>query len=371
MTDTPLERAFELAELAMGGVAPRPPVGAVVVQDGEIVGEGATEPRPGKHAELIALEQAGNRTLGATLYCTLEPHAFQGVAPPCTDAIIEAGIARVVSPLEDPNPRVSGNGFRRLKAAGIEVEREVAQEYVDRSHRLVEGFAHYLKTRRPLVTLKIATSLDGKIATRTGESKWITGELSRLRVHRMRYESDALITGIGSVLADDPRMTARNSQGEPTGRPLLRVVVDTSGRMPPGAALLKEKGEVLWVVGDDVDVIPPNDAVTVLKATKLAGKVDLAVVIGELGTRGLHNVMIEAGGGLAGAFVEGGYVDRVAAFIAPRIIGGPDAPGPLAGKGIDSLANALTLERVTHTVIDSDILVEGYVGKFEHGLASQ
>ena len=177
----------------------------------------------------------------------------------------------------------------------------------------------------------------------------------------------AIVVGVGTALADNPRLTARNVQGEATGRPMLRVVVDTHGRMPPDAALLEELGEVLWVVGKDVDVDPPNDSVTILKASKLEGKVDLAVVIGELGTRGLHNVMIEAGGGLAGAFVEGGFVDRVAAFIAPIIIGGSEAPGPLAGAGIDSLTEVLSLERITHTVIDSDILVEGYVVKSEQG----
>lgn len=366
MSINPLDRALELAEKAKGGVAPRPPVGAVVELGGELLGVGATEPTPGQHAEPVALEHAGDRSRGATLYCTLEPHAYQSAVPPCTDAIIKAGIARVVSPLEDPNPRVSGNGFRQLRAAGIEVVREATDEQNNRAELLIEGFAHHLKTRRPLVTLKIATSLDGKIATRTGESQWITGEASRARVHEMRRQADALITGIGTVLADDPRLTARDARGNATGRPLLRVVVDSNGRMPSDAALLNEPGEVLWVVGDDAEVNPKENplagSVTVLKAPRLNGKVDLAVVIRELGTRGLHNVMIEAGGILSAAFVEGGFVDKMAVFIAPKIIGGPDAPGPLAWAGpeITSLGDALTLERVTHTVIDGDILVEGY-----------
>jgi diaminohydroxyphosphoribosylaminopyrimidine deaminase / 5-amino-6-(5-phosphoribosylamino)uracil reductase len=335
-----------------------------VVLDGEIIGEGATEPRPGQHAESIAIAEAVEKARGATLYCTLEPHAFQGVAAPCTDVIIKAGISKVVAPLEDPNPRVSGNGFRQLKANGIEVVREVSPEQHRRAELLIEGFTRHVRTRRPLVTLKLATSLDGKIATRTGESQWITNEASRARVHEMRRQTDALVTGIGTVLSDSPRLTARDADGNATGRPLLRVVVDTKGRMPTDAPLLSEPGEVLWVVGDDIDVTPPDTGkITVLKSSLINGKIDLAVVIGEIGTRGLHDVMIEAGAGLAGAFIEAGIVDKVAAFVAPKIIGGSDAPGPLAGSGIASINEALHLENLTHTVIEGDILVEGYVRK--------
>jgi len=330
-----------------------------------VVGEGATEPRPGLHAEPIALDQAGERARGATLYCSLEPHAFQGVAPPCTEVIIRSGISRVVAPLEDPNPRVSGNGFRQLRAAGIEVLVESTEEQLRRAELLIEGFAHHTKTRRPLVTLKLATSLDGKIATRTGESQWITNEASRARVHEMRRQTDALITGIGTILSDNPRLTARDTEGAATGRPLLRVVVDTKGRMPSDAQLLSEVGEMLWVVGDDIDVDPPTENVTVLKASRINGKVDLAVVIGAIGTRELHNAMIEAGAGLAGAFVEAGIVNKVAAFIAPKLIGGSDAPGPLSGQGFESLDGALTLENLTHTVLDGDILIEGYVSNID------
>ena len=349
----------------MGGVSPRPAVGAVVVRDGKIIGEGTTEPRPGKHAEPIALIQAGERALGADLYCSLEPHAFQGVAPPCTDAIIEAGIARVISPIEDPNPRVSGNGFRQLKAAGIEIVLEATEEQISRVNLLIEGFAHHLKTRRPLVTLKIATSLDGKIATRTGESQWITNESSRARVHEMRRQTDALITGIGTVLYDKPRLTARDASGEATGRPLLRVVIDTHGRMPPNAPMLDEPGEILWIIGKDADPKPLLGFVTTHKAGLVDGKIDLAEVVDLLGSRGLHNAMIEAGSGLAGAFVENGLVDKVSAFLAPKIIGGTDAPGPLAGAGISAIDSALTLENLTHTVIEGDILVQGYVSKID------
>ena len=347
----------------MGGVAPRPAVGAVVVQNGRIIGEGTTELRPGRHAEPIALAEAGNHAKGATLYCSLEPHAFQGVAPPCTEAIIAAGIAKVVSPLEDPNPSVSGNGFRQLKAAGIELVREATDEQIKRAELLIEGFRHHLKTQRPLVTLKLAMSLDGKIATRTGESQWITSDASRARVHEMRRQTDALVTGIGTVLADKPRLTARDSYGNPTGRPLLRVVVDSHGRMPSDAPLINEPGEILWIVGEGVDATQPAPNVLIFKSAQIKSKIDLTAIVDELGSRGLHNVMIEAGAELAGAFVENGLVDKVAMFIAPKIIGGTEAPGPLAGLGISAISDALVLENITHTVIDGDILIEGFVSK--------
>lgn len=337
----------------------------MVVKDGEIVGEGATEPRPGMHAEPVAINAAGDKANGATLYCSLEPHAFQGVAPPCTEAIINAGISRVVSPIEDPNPDVSGNGFRQLRAAGVEVDRHATDQQLHRANSLIEGFAHHLKTRRPLVTLKIATTLDGKIATRTGESQWITNETSRAQVHHQRHRTDALITGIGTVLADQPRLTARDPDGNSTGRPKLRVAIDTHGRMPKNAPLLDEDGEVLWIVGDGTEVETAGESLSVHKASLLDGKVDLEEVVDLLGSRGLHNAMIEAGSGLAGAFVDAGLVDKVSAYIAPKIFGGKDSPGPVGGVGISGIADALSLKNITHKTLDGDILIEGYVSKVD------
>lgn len=227
--------------------------------------------------------------------------------------------------------------------------------------QVIQGFAHHLKTRRPLVTLKLATSLDGKTATRTGESQWITNESSRAKVHEMRRQADALVTGIGTVIVDKPRLTARNLEGNPTGRPLLRVVVDTDGRMPSDAPLLAESGDVLWVVGENTDVEPPTESVMVHRTGLVDGKVDLEEVVKLLGSKGLHNVMIEAGAGLAGAVIQAGLVDKISAFIAPKLIGGSDAPGPIASTGISSLGDAVRLKNVTHQAFDGDILVEGYV----------
>ena len=212
-----------------------------------------------------------------------------------------------------------------------------------------------------MVTLKLATSLDGKIATRAGDSRWITNEKSRERVHEMRHQTDALITGVGTVLSDNPRFTARDHLGKATGRPILRVVIDSNGRMPASASMLKEPGEILWVIRDDIDANPPNDYVSILRASGKDGKIELSTVIQEVGSRGLNDVMVEAGAALAGAFVEGRHVNKIAAFIAPMIIGGNDAVSAIAGKGIEALSDALTLERVSFSMIDSDILIEGYV----------
>jgi diaminohydroxyphosphoribosylaminopyrimidine deaminase/5-amino-6-(5-phosphoribosylamino)uracil reductase len=267
----------------------------------------------------------------------------------------------VVSPLQDPNPRVSGNGYRQLTASRIDVVRNCTEKQKIEAEQLIEGFAHHIKTGLPMVTLKLATSLDGKIATRTGDSRWITNEKSRERVHEMRHQTDALITGVGTVLSDNPRLTARDQLGNATGRPILRVVVDSNGRMPASASMLKEPGEILWVIRDDIDANPPNDCVSILRASGKDGKIELSTVIQELGSRGLNDVMVEAGAGLAGAFVEGGHVNKIAAFVAPMIIGGNDAVSAIAGKGIETLSDALTLERVSFSMIDSDILIEGYV----------
>ena len=359
--NTPLDRALKLARQAKGGVAPRPAVGAVVVKNGIVIGEGATQRRPGQHAEAIALSKAGNQTKGATIFCSLEPHAFQGMAAPCTEAIINSGITTVVSPLEDPNPRVSGNGYRQLKASGIEVIRECSPKQRLEAEHLIEGFSHHIKTGLPMVTVKFAASLDGKIATRTGDSQWITNEKSRERVHEMRRQSDALITGIGTLLSDNPRLTARDHLGNATGRPALRVVIDSHGKMPESASLLREPGEILWVVRNDVDVRPPTDSVTILKASGANGKVNLSIVIETLGTRGLHEVMVEAGAELTAAFIKGNHVNKIAAFLAPIIIGGKDAIGAIGGEGIESLSHALSLDRVSHSLINGDLLVEGYV----------
>lgn len=356
-----LRRALELAHEAAGGVSPRPPVGAVIVKEGRVVGEGATEPRPGLHAEAVAINSAGDAARGATMYCSLEPHSHQGAAPPCTEEIISAGIKTLVCPIEDPNPQVNGNGFRRLKAAGVEVVTNVPADLQEEAEDIVAGFAMLLAKSRPRFTLKYAMSLDGRIATPGGESQWITGELARAEAHKLRHRSDAVVTGIGTVLADNPRLTARDPEGLATGRPRLRVVLDTHGRMPADAALLKEPGRVLWVVGEKTGRKPPGKNVEVIELPTVEGRPDLVALAALLGERECCDTLVEAGGRLAGAFTASGLVDRVAAFIGPVIIGGEQALGPVEGRGAERLSDAIRFDRVRHMQLGEDLLITGRV----------
>ncbi len=363
MTAQFLKRAIELARQAAGGVAPRPPVGAVVVKDGLIIGGGRTQARPGRHAETEALAKAGDAARGATLVCTLEPHGFQGVSPPCTDAIIESGIARVECPIEDPNPSVKGNGFALLRSAGIEVATDCPDELRRETLEIIEGYDKHLRTGLPFVTAKFAMSLDGKIAAHTGDSQWITGELARHRAHRMRAMSEAVVVGAGTVLKDNPRLTARDQRGDETGRPIWRVVVDTTGRIPPDAAVFSESGNVIWAVGDGTEVTPPGPNVDVVQLPIRNSRVDLRQLISFLGSRDVHNALFEGGGSILGALFDERLVDKVAAFVAPVIVGGRNAPTPVQGEGVDEIAGALNLVDVRRTQLGPDILTTGYVPK--------
>jgi diaminohydroxyphosphoribosylaminopyrimidine deaminase/5-amino-6-(5-phosphoribosylamino)uracil reductase len=299
------------------------------------------------------------------MHVTLEPHGHQGVAPPCTRAIIDAGIRRVVCPVEDPNPLVSGNGFRQLRAAGVEVSTDAPEEERRRALDLIEGFAKWITTRQPFLTAKFATSLDGRIATRTGDSRWISSDASRLRTHALRYAADAVITGIGTVLADDPRLTARETSGSPTGRPRLRVIVDSRARMPPDAALLREPGDILWVTAAPPPSSHPATVRPGLQALTLpapGGSVDLPALLGHLGReRECCSVLLEAGARLTGSFFDMRLVDKVAVFVAPLIIGGAQAPGPAGGEGVARIADSFPLNRVRYEQIGPDMLVTGYL----------
>ncbi len=356
-----LRRALELAEQARGGVSPRPPVGAVIVKDGQVVGEGQTEPRPGRHAEVAAIQAGGDAADGATMFCSLEPHAHQGVSPPCTEEIIRAGISRLVCPIEDPNPQVDGNGFRRLRSAGVEVVTEVPESTRKQAEELISGFAMLTLHNRPQFTLKYAMSMDGKIATSTGESQWITGDEARREANRLRQHTDALVTGIGTVLADDPRMTARDENGSATGRPRLRVVLDTHGRMPASAAILKEPGDVLWIVGEGASL--QNSSMDPVRAPVSDGEIDLEWLVSSLADRGCCDVLIEAGGRLAGGFAAAGLVDRVAAFIGPVVIGGAASPGPVGDPGFPGLGDALRVTDTRMKALGDSFLITGRVAR--------
>ena len=354
-----MERAIELARAGLGEVSPRPSVGAVIVRDGKVVGEGRTEPVPGRHAEVVAVELAGDAARGATVYTTLEPCSHTHYTGPCADALIAAGVNRVVCPVGDPDPRVDGRGFRKLREAGVEVVMPLDGDLIEGAMESLEGFLHHIATGRPFLTVKFAASLDGRIATRTGDSRWITSEEARARSHRMRAESDAVITGIGTVLADDPRLTAR-LEGV-SGRPRLRVVVDSDGRLPASAALLGEPGDVLWVRADGCDVVIDAPNLQTIELPRAdTGSVDLGALLSELGKRGCLNVMLEAGATLTGAIIDAGLAQKVAAFIAPIVIGGDKSFPAVGGVGVAEVASALKLERVRVEQIGPDILVTGY-----------
>ncbi len=365
-----LGRALELAEGVVGGLAPRPAVGAVVVgEDGvSVVGEGATRPHPGPHAEAVALGVAGESARGGTIYCTLEPHQHEGTTPPCSRAIIDAGITRVVCPVEDPNPDVAGRGFAELRAAGVEVVRDVGDENLRRAKELIEGFAKHVRTGLPFVTVKWAMSLDGKIATRSRDSQWISGDEARAHAHGLRYRSDVVMTGIGTVLADDPRLTARDSlSGERLGdRPHLRVVVDSQGRMPVDAALLGEDGDVVQVVasGDGT-----GDRCEVVQLADESGEsVDLMLLMRYLGERGCHNVLVEAGERLNGALFDLRLVDKVVSYISPtKLIGGVDALSPIGGRGPRHMGKITRLRNGRTERLGADVAVVGYVDHRQEG----
>lgn len=363
-----LERAIELARCGLGAVSPRPSVGAVIVRDGAVVGEGVTQPVPGPHAEVVALGEAGEAARGATVYTTLEPCSHTDVTGPCAEALIEAGIARVVSSLEDPDPRVLGAGFRRLRAAGVDVDNRLPDDLTDAARETLEGFLHAMTVGGPFVTAKFAASLDGRVATRTGDSQWITGEAARARAHELRAAADAVVVGIGTVLADDPRLTARLPGLQ--GRPRLRVVVDSNGRLPASARLLGEPGAVLWARAEGCTARVESRNVETVELPRADGGVDLAALMQELGRRGCLSVLVEGGPTLLGSLFDSRLVQKVIAFIAPVVIGGAGALPAIGGTGPGPLADALRLERMTVSQLGADLLVTGYVASGAPGAQS-
>jgi diaminohydroxyphosphoribosylaminopyrimidine deaminase/5-amino-6-(5-phosphoribosylamino)uracil reductase len=351
-----MSRALELARKGVGQVSPGPLVGCVVVNpSGEIVGEGFYLFGEIKHAETIALEFAGEKARGGTAYVSLEPHAHHGRTPPCTDALIAAGIERVVAPIEDLNPKVSGKGFAHLRAAGILVETGLMR---DEAEQINEAYLHYMSTGMPFVHLKLAVSLDGKIATRTRDSRWITGPESRARAHELRHEYDAILVGAGTAETDDPQLSDRS--GLPRRRPLVRVVLDEEVRLSPESQLAATIGKAPVIVfGNDranhADVLRAR-GVEVVSSTRG----DLPGVLRELGSRSIQSVLVEGGSTVAGEFIDAGLVNKMTFLIAPKIIGGDTAPSAIGGAGVARMSEALELERVTTIKRGNDIEVTGY-----------
>lgn len=355
-----MTRALELAAMGAGRVSPGPLVGCVIADnDGQIVGEGFYLFEQLKHAETYALEQAGTKAKGATAYVSLEPHAHHGRTPPCTDALINAGISRVLAPIEDPNPKVSGKGFAHLRSASVEVEVGLmAQEAL----RLNEKYIHFMRTGRPFVHVKLAASLDGKIATRSGDSKWITGAAARERVHELRHEYDAILVGAGTAGADDPLLTDRS--GRPRRRPLVRVVLDERLSLKPDSQLARTAAEspLLVFAGESVSTAV-SDALASAGAEIVRDSEngrDLLCVLKQLGQRDIQSVLVEGGASIAGKLLDAGLVDKVSLFLAPMIIGGKEAPGAIGGEGAKTLAEAIELQGLQIELRGRDIEVTGY-----------
>jgi len=354
-----LRRALELAARGVGLVSPGPLVGCVIASpEGEVLGEGFYVYEQLKHAETNALERAGARAKGATAYVSLEPHAHHGRTPPCTDALIKAGIVSVVAPLEDPNPKVSGKGFAHLRATGLEVSVGLLAREAE---KLNEKYLHFMRTGRPFVHLKLAASLDGKIATRTGDSRWITGAESRARAHEMRHEYDAILIGAGTALADDPMLTDRS--GRKRRRSLVRVLLDETLKVSPDSPLVKTAIETPLVIFAG-DASPASKGALQARGVELvrdaANGRDLRLVLEELGRRSLQSVLVEGGANVAGHFLDAGLVNKVSFFIAPLIIGGREAPAAVGGQGAETLRAALELKDVEITQRGQDIEVTGY-----------
>jgi diaminohydroxyphosphoribosylaminopyrimidine deaminase/5-amino-6-(5-phosphoribosylamino)uracil reductase len=367
VTDTDLlhlGRSVELARRGAGSVKPNPVVGALVARDGEILGEGWHQEYGGAHAEVNAIESCGLADLsGATLYVSLEPCCHEGKTPPCTDAIIQAGIRRVVVASDDPTEKASGRGLGILRDEGVEVI--VADGEVAAAARLLnQAFRKHARVGRPWVLFKSAMTLDGKVATRTGDSKWISGEDSRELAHRWRASVDAVVVGIGTALADDPQLTARPSghTREPHDQP-RRVVFDSLARLPPSSQLVAAAAEIpLSLVVSRAAARADTDAleaagVQVLVATGENEPARVRSALDQLGALGVSAVLLEGGPHLAGAFLDAGEIDEVRLFLAPMLLGGSSARDPLEGEGVERISEAMRALTMSCETIGEDLLI--------------
>ena len=356
-----LRRAISLAKKGLGWVNPNPLVGAVIVKNGRIIGEGYHAYYGGPHAEVTALENATESVKGATLYVTMEPCSHHGKTPPCTDAIIKNGIRKVVVGMKDPNPLVNGKGLKILADAGIDVKAGIEEAVVLRMNEL---FIKYIVTGRPFCTLKTAMTLDGKIATVENASKWISCEDSRRHVHELRQQYSAVMVGINTVLYDDPLLNTRRIRKK--SKDPLKIIVDSSGKIPMEAKVLKMNPQlVVLATTDKMDMKKKKDlerlGVQVLVCPQKEEKVDLGTLMFSLGKMGINSVLLEGGSTIAFSALMNGIVDKVVSFIAPKIIGGADAPSPVGGTGLSSMEDAIGVNDWNYRKIGSDILIEGYI----------
>jgi diaminohydroxyphosphoribosylaminopyrimidine deaminase/5-amino-6-(5-phosphoribosylamino)uracil reductase len=353
-----MRRALALAENGRGAVEPNPLVGAVVVRDGENIGEGWHRRYGEAHAEVNALAAAGERARGGTLYVTLEPCCHFGKTPPCTDAVLRAGIARVVAAMADPFPLVAGKGLEQLQSARLVVQVGLLEA---EARRLNSAWLKLLATGRPWVHAKWAMTLDGKIATRTGDSKWISNESSRRIVHELRGRMDAIIVGVGTALVDDPQLTAR----PPGPRVATRIVLDSLGRLPLAGYLVRTARETPTLIAASGRISEESarrlkeSGCEVLVLPEKAGVPDVGALLDELGRRRMTNVLVEGGGGVLGSFLDAAAIDEVHVFIAPKLAGGRGAVTPVGGLGAEAIRHALTLVEMSAVDVAGDVYVHG------------
>jgi diaminohydroxyphosphoribosylaminopyrimidine deaminase/5-amino-6-(5-phosphoribosylamino)uracil reductase len=360
-----MKQALGLARKGAGRVSPNPMVGALVVRGGNVVGAGCHRCFGGPHAEVYALEQAGGLARGADIYVTLEPCSHTGKTPPCADALIQAGVGRVFVGMADPNPLVAGRGIKKLRAAGIAVETGILES---ECRRLNESFLKYITTGMPFVALKSAVTLDGRIATRTGDSKWITCPESRRLAHRLRFEADAVMVGSGTVLADDPQLTVRLA-GLAAKQP-LRVIVDGRLRTPLDSRVVQPEYAAGTLIATSAGKAATPKArrllaagVQVLACPEKGGRIDMRRLLKKLAARGIASVLLEGGAELAASALADGVVDKVYVFYAPKLLGGRQAVGMIGGSGPERIAQAVSIVDMRLRRIRDDILLEGYVEK--------
>ncbi len=365
-----MAQALSLAKLALGSVSPNPAVGAVIVKNDAVVGQGYTQPAGSEHAEIVALKQAGDQARGGAMYVTLEPCCHYGRTPPCSQAIIAAGIAEVHLAMLDPNPLICGRGREELGREGIKT---YVGKQEEEAREINEAYIKFITTGIPFITAKFAISLDGKIATRSGDSKWISCEESREKVHSLRHITDAIMVGVNTVLADDPLLTCRccGGRGGTARKQPLRVVVDSKGHTPLTAQLFHEPGTTLLALGKSITPEKASAFVQVgaelLELPLTEGLVDLEELLRAMGKREITSVLAEGGGMLLGSLFDGGLVDKVVAFVAPVIIGGNKAKTAVGGKGVDKVVDSLRLERITVERLGEDVMVSGYVNHKAQG----
>jgi diaminohydroxyphosphoribosylaminopyrimidine deaminase / 5-amino-6-(5-phosphoribosylamino)uracil reductase len=357
-----MKMALDLAERGIGYTSPNPMVGAVVVKDGKIVGKGWHQIPGGPHAEVYALDDAGPKGKDGDLYVTLEPCNHHGKTPPCTEKIIESGIRRVIMAMTDPNPDVAGGGAQRLEKAGIKVDSGVCET---EARRLIEFFTKYVTTKRPFVILKIAATLDARIATRTGDSKWVTGEASRKYVHELRHAVDAILVGVNTVKADDPQMTTR-LEGK-KGVDARRIILDTHLSIPEDAKVLHNASpsDTIIITGNSVSLEKimriEKTGAQILEAKIKDHLIDLNDLMVRLGQMRITSLLIEGGSRVAASALKAGIVDKICFFYAPKILGGNDGVPMFSGPGPDLMRQSIVVKNISVRRFDEDVMIEGYI----------